>query len=149
MDTLLNTLHIVAAVFLVGPMAILPMTALRFIRAGQPGPVTVLAKSVSFFSLLSVLVILFGFGALSLSDPDRNYSLASTWIWLSLVFYAIALLINLFLVVPALQSAADELTAREGTGVVEKVSTYSRIAMGSGIATLLLVTVVVLMVWRP
>ncbi|KFF60642.1 conjugal transfer protein TrbL [Cryobacterium sp. MLB-32] len=149
MDTLINTLHIVAAVFIVGPMAILPMTAMRFIRAGQPGPVAVLGKSVSFFTLLSLLVVVFGFGALSMSEPERNYSFASTWIWLSLVFYAIALAINLFLVVPALQSAAEDLTAREGTGATTKVAAYSRIAMGSGISTLLLVAVVVLMVWRP
>lgn len=149
MDTLINTLHIVAAVFIVGPMAILPMTAMRLTRAGQPGPVTVLAKSVSFFTLLSLLVVVFGFGALSMSEPERNYSFASTWIWLSVVLYAIALAINLFLVVPALQSAAEELTARQGTEGPSKVAAHSRIAMGSGIATLLLVAVVVLMVWRP
>ncbi|KGJ71743.1 conjugal transfer protein TrbL [Cryobacterium roopkundense] len=145
MDTLINTLHIVAAVFIVGPMAILPMTAMRLVRAGQSGPVAVLAKSVSIFSLLSLLVAVLGFGALSMG----GYVFAATWVWLSIVLYAIALAINLFLVVPALQSAAEELTAREGAGVATKVAAYSRIAMGSGIAALLLVAVVVLMVWRP
>jgi len=145
MDTLINTLHIVTAVFIVGPMAILPMTAMRLVRAGQAGPVAVLAKSVSIFSLLSVLVAVLGFGALSMG----GYSFAAIWVWLSIVLYAIALALNLFLIVPSLRSAVEELTAREGTGVSGKVAAYPRIAMGSGIATLLLVVVVVLMVWRP
>jgi len=149
MDTLFNILHVVSGVFIVGPMAILPMTGLRAIRAGQAGQVAVLAKSVNIFTLLSVVVVVLGFGALSMSEPEREYSFASTWIWLSIVLYASALMINLFLVVPAMHAAAEELSAREGSTVTTKVAGYSRIAMGSGIVALLLVTVVVLMVWRP
>ncbi|WP_130177688.1 DUF2269 family protein [Cryobacterium sp. SO1] len=144
MDTTLELLHIVAAVFIVGPMAILPMTGLRALRAREAGPITVLAKSVNLFTLLSLLVALFGFGALGMSE---RASFASTWIWLSIVLYAIALGINLFLVVPALRTAAEEVTANaSGTA---RLAVYPRIAAGSGIVTLLLVGVTVLMVLRP
>ncbi|TFD84384.1 DUF2269 family protein [Cryobacterium lactosi] len=144
MDTTLELLHIVAAVFIVGPMAILPMTGLRALRAREAGPITVLAKSVNVFTLLSLLVALFGFGALGMSE---RASFASTWIWLSIVLYAVALGINLFLVVPALRAAADEVTANpSGTA---RLAGYPRIAAGSGIVTLLLVAVTVLMVLKP
>lgn len=144
MDTALELLHIVAAVFIIGPMAILPMTGLRALRAREAGPITVLAKSVNIFTLLSLLVAAFGFGALGMSE---RASFASTWIWLSIVLYAIALAINLFLVVPALRSAADEVTANPaGTA---RLAGYPRIAAGSGIVTLLLVAVTVLMVLKP
>lgn len=166
MDTLFNTLHIVAAVFIVGPMAILPMTAMRSIRAGEAGQVASLAKSVNLFTLLSIVVALFGFGALGVADPEEGFSFGSTWVLLSILAYAIALAINLFVVVPAMRQAAEALTAgaavvgasatatsATGTSAVgtsdAKPAGYSRVAMGSGISSLLLVIVVVLMVWKP
>ncbi|MBG6059025.1 putative membrane protein [Cryobacterium sp. MP_M5] len=150
MDTLFNTLHIVAAVFIVGPMAILPMTAMRSIRAGEAGQVATLAKSVNLFTLLSIVVAFFGFGALGVSDPEDGFSFGSTWVLLSIVAYAIALAINLFVVVPAMRQAAEAITATAGTTAPDaKPAGYSRVAMGSGISSLLLVIVVVLMVWKP
>ena len=144
MDTLLSVLHVVAAVFIIGPMAILPMSGLRALRAREAGPIRVLATSVNIFTLLSVLVALFGFGALGMS---KWASFSSTWIWLSIVLYVIALGINLFLVVPALRTSAEEVEANPaGTA---RVSGYGRIAAGSGVVTLLLVAVTVLMVWKP
>ena len=146
MHILINILHIVAAVFIVGPMAILPMTAMRSIRAGQAGPVATLAKSVNIFTLLSIVVAFFGFGALGLKEADDAWTFGSTWVWLSLVLYVVALAINLFLVVPALKAAAESL-ATDAAGA--KAAGYPRIAAGSGVASLLLVAVVVLMVWKP
>ena len=146
MHILVNTLHVVTAVFIVGPMAILPMTAMRSIRAGQAGQVATIAKSVNIFTLLSIVVTIFGFGALGLKEADDTWTFASTWVWLSLVLYVVALAINLFLVVPSLRSAAKALA--EGPASVRAAS-YPQIAAGSGVASLLLVLVVVLMVWKP
>ena len=155
METLFNVLHVVAGVFIVGPMAILPMTGMRAIRAGQAGQVTSLAKSVNVFNLLSLVVVMLGFGALEIGGPKYDFSLASTWVWLSTVFYVVALALNVFLVVPALRTAAEALTA-DATGDAAsahatgtKVPGYSRVAMMSGIVALLLVLIVVLMVWKP
>ena len=120
-----------------------------------------LAKSVNLFTLLSIVVALFGFGALGVADPEEGFSFGSTWVLLSILAYAIALAINLFVVVPAMRQAAEALTA--GAAVVGASATetsaagtsdtkpagYSRVAMGSGISSLLLVIVVVLMVWKP
>ncbi|TFD02520.1 DUF2269 family protein [Cryobacterium sinapicolor] len=149
MEPLLSTLHIVSGVFIVGPMAILPMTAMRSMRAGEAGQVASLAKSTNIFTLLSVLVVFFGFGALGFRD---NASFASTWVWLSIVLYAAALAISLFLVIPAMKSASELLAEQSASGTRvagTKVAGYSRVAMGSGIASLLLVAVVVLMVVKP
>lgn len=142
MDTLFSVLHVVSAVFIVGPMAILPMTAMRAVRAGNADQVGVLAKSTNLTSLLSLLVIVFGFGAMSLADKKYDLSITTPWILWSLILYAVALGLTLFLVVPTMRRAADAL--RDGTA-----SRYPAIAAGSGVATLLLVAVVVLMVWKP
>ncbi|MDN2783585.1 hypothetical protein PAI99_08730, partial [Campylobacter jejuni] len=64
METLFAVLHVVSAVFIVGPMAILPMTAMRAVRAGNAEQGQVLAKSTNLISLLSLLVVFFGFGVM-------------------------------------------------------------------------------------
>lgn len=148
MDTVLNMLHVVAAVFIVGPMAMLPMTAMRAIRSGNGAQVATLAKSTNLFSLLSLLVVVFGFGTMSLADKKYDLSVATPWILWSIILYAIALALILFLVVPTMRRAADAVHETAG-GAPEVPSRYPAIAAGSGVASLLLVAVVVLMVWKP
>lgn len=160
MEDLFAVLHVVSAVFIVGPMAILPMTAMRAVRAGQAGQVQVLARSTQIFSLLSLLVVVFGFGILGFTTHDTK--ITTGWVLSSLILYVIALGLTLFLVVPTMQRAADELAAVGATaptgapggagGDAAGPATrpgYPAIAMGSGIASLLLVAVVVLMTWKP
>lgn len=145
MDTLFSILHVVSAVFIIGPMAILPMTGLRALRAGNSAQVATLAKSVFVFSLVSLVVVVFGFGLLGVSDPKYHLSFGTSWIWMSTVAYLVALALNLFLVVPALRKASVEVS-KDGSG---RAARYPQIAAGSGIVSLLLVIVVVLMVWKP
>ncbi|AAT88427.1 conjugal transfer protein TrbL [Leifsonia xyli subsp. xyli] len=142
METLFAVLHVVSAVFIVGPMAILPMTAMRAVRAGNAGQVEVLAKSTNLIALLSVLVVFFGFGVMGLADKKYDLSVTTPWILWSIVLYAVALALTLFLVVPAMRRAAAAIRSGEQ-------SAYPVIAAGSGVASLLLVAVVVLMVWKP
>ncbi|WP_395729424.1 DUF2269 family protein [Nakamurella sp.] len=153
METLFATLHVVAAVFIVGPMAILPMTAMRAIRAGQGQQVDVLARSTFVFSLLSLVVVVFGFGILPFSKYGTTVT--TPWVLASLIIYVIALALSIFGVVPALRSAAEQLAAIPAgalpgpdTAAVTRRA-YGRVAMFSGIASLLLVVIVVLMAWKP
>jgi len=145
METVLFTLHVVAAVFIIGPMTILPMTAMRAVRAGQGEQVQVLAKSTSIFTLLSLVVVLLGFGVLGLNQDD--FTITTGWVLISIILYAVALALNLFAVVPALRSAGEHL-ADPATQDLQ-VPDYRRIAIGSGIVTLMLVVVTVLMAWKP
>jgi uncharacterized membrane protein len=159
MDTLFNVLHVVTAVFIVGPMAILPMTAMRAVRAGIASQVKTLAKSTNLFALLSLATVVFGFGVMGMSDPKYKLSVTTPWILWSIVAYIIALGLTLFLVVPAMRRAADAIeTLPAASGVAPAATTpaatspsrgYPAIAAGSGVASLLLVLVVVLMVWKP
>lgn len=153
METLFATLHVVAAVFIVGPMAILPMTAMRAIRVGQGQQVDMLARSTFVFSLLSLVVVVFGFGILPFSKYGTTVT--TPWVLASLIIYLVALALSLFAVVPALRSAAEQLAAVPAGSVpgpdiaAATRRAYSRVAMSSGIASLLLVVIVVLMTWKP
>ncbi|TAM71860.1 MAG: DUF2269 family protein [Microbacteriaceae bacterium] len=150
MNTVLSVLHVAGAVFIVGPMAILPMTAMRSVRAGDGAQVARLAKSTNLFTLLSLLVVVFGFGVMGMSDPKYHVTFASTWIWLSIVMYAISFVLSLVVVVPTMRKAAAALqSAGTATDAVPTASRYPAIAAGSGISSLLLLAVVVLMVWKP
>ena len=139
MNTVLSVLHVVLAVFIVGPMAILPMTGLRALRAGNAAQVRVLATSTLVFSLLSLLVVVLGFGALGTADPKYHLSVTTPWVLWSIILYAIALVLVLAVAVPAMRRAA----AASGR------ASYGMIAGSSGITSLLLVAVVVLMAWKP
>jgi uncharacterized membrane protein len=163
MGTLLNILHVVTAVFIVGPMAILPMTGMRAIRAGNAGQVLTLAKSTFVLSLASLAVVIFGFGAMSLADERFNLSVTTPWILISIVLYIIALIVSLAMVVPIMRRAGHRLQEAENapagaTGTTptkgsstagSSMSEYSLIAMSSGISAVLLLVIVILMVWKP
>ncbi len=146
MNTVLTVLHVVAAVFLVGPMAILPMTALRALRAGEWSMVSTLAVSTRVFSLASVLVAVLGFGVVGTADKRFDLSVTTSWVLTSIILYVIALALSLAVVVPAMKRAAGELEGGRGEAAR---ALYGRIAAGSGVVSLLLVAVTVLMVWKP
>ncbi|QAY58844.1 DUF2269 family protein [Microbacterium protaetiae] len=152
MDTLMSILHVATAVFIVGPMAIIPMTGLRALRSGSATQVNSLATSTSVFSWLSLLTFVFGFGAMGMAPAQYNLSFATPWILWSIIAYAIAFLLTVFVVVPQMRKAAVQFAASgtEAAGKpAGKPAGYGAIAGSSGIATLLLVVVVVLMIWKP
>ncbi|HEY9477043.1 MAG TPA: DUF2269 family protein [Microbacteriaceae bacterium] len=154
MATLMNILHVVTAVFIVGPMAVLPMTGMRAIRAGNAGQVLTLAKSTFVLSLASLAVVIFGFGAMALAPERFNLSITTPWILISIVLYIIALIVSLAMVVPFMRRAGHRLQETGSDGAAAStsggsMSEYSLIGMSSGISAVLLLVVVILMVWKP
>lgn len=156
MSKTLLVLHVVGSVFIVGPMAILPMSALRGLRTGDAFQLGTLAKSTYLFSMLSLIVAILGFGLLgserAAGGGHADHTIATPWIFTSFGLYAIAVLLSLFLVVPAMRRAVAQLKASSSSlSASPKGSSdgYAPIAAGSGVVSLLLVVVVVLMVWQP
>lgn len=147
METVLNVLHVVTAVFLIGPMAILPMSALSALRAGHGAQVSSLARSTTIFSWASLVVAVLGFGVLGASDPKYDLSIATPWVLSSLLAYLVALVVSLAVVVPAMRRAGQVHTDAGDSAPAD--GGYGRIAASSGIVSLLLVVVVILMVWKP
>ena len=143
MGTVLTVLHVVTAVFVVGPMAVLPMTALRAVRAGNAPVVGLLARSTWVFSLASLVVAVLGFGVVGTADQRFGLSVGTPWVLTSIVLYLVALAVSLFLVVPGMRQAAADLAASGAS------KAYGRIAAASGVVSLLLLAVTVLMVWKP
>lgn len=155
MSSVIVAVHVVLAVFVVGPMTYLPMLALRHLRTGDAAGAAGFARPVLVLSGISLAVVLVGFAALGMK-PDAAYaadwSFGSTWVWGSLLAYAIALGLTVGVVVPALRDAAPGSAgpaAGGAAGTVTRSPVYGRVAAASGVATLLLVVVVVLMTTKP
>lgn len=142
METVFAVLHVVTAVFIVGPMAILPMTAMRAVRSGNASQVATLAKSTSILTWLSILVVVLGFGVMGMSEWD--ISMTTPWILWSLILWVVAAVLTMAVVVPSMKRAAAALETGDASG-----ARYPAIAAGSGVASILLVIVVILMVWKP
>lgn len=147
METALNVLHVVTAVFIIGPMAILPMTAMQALRTQRGAHVLALARSATVMSWASLIVAVLGFGVLGMSDPKYDLSIATPWVLASLILYSGALAVSLLVVVPTLRRAGELANTAESTA--SSNSNYGRVAASSGIVSLLLVAVVVLMAWKP
>ncbi|MGB3732149.1 DUF2269 family protein [Microbacterium sp.] len=139
MGTVMIVLHVITAVFIVGPMAVIPMTGLRTLRSGNASAVRSLAKSTALFSWLSLLTVLFGFGVAGM----WKISMGAWWILVSTIAYVIAFVLSTFVVVPQMRKAADQV---EGASAGTKPAAYGAVAAFSGITSLLLLLVVVLMV---
>jgi uncharacterized membrane protein len=139
-------LHVVGSVFIVGPMAILPMSAMRGLRAGNASQLATHAKSTYLLSMLSLIVAVLGFGVMGMDRPDLTFT--TPWVLASVILYAVALLLNLVLVVPTMRRASAQLEVSSSPSTTGSHG-YAAIAAGSGAVSLLLVAVVVLMVWQP
>lgn len=148
METGLNVFHVLTAVFIIGPMAILPMTSMQALRAGHGTHVTALARSTAAASWASLVVALLGFGVLGMSDPQYDLSVRTPWVLISVILYVGALALSLLAVVPVLRRAGEHLTTQAGS-LASVSHHYSRVAASSGLVSVLLVSVVVLMVWKP
>ncbi len=142
---IVTLLHVLGAVFIVGPMAILPMVGLSALRKGSYPMALNIARTTRWLTYLSLVVALAGFGLIPMMDPADNLSVTTPWILASIVIYLIAFVLSAIVVVPRLFRAAEAAVPTDGEGATR----YPALAMGSGITAILLVMVVVLMVWRP
>ncbi len=142
MKDLFEILHIVSGVFIVGPMAVLPMLGLRALRAGAGAQVASLARLTAIVGWLSLLVAVFGFGLMSF---EEDLTFTTPWFLTSIILFSVAVTLTLSLVAPLMRRAGVELADAPG----QRSKYYGAIAASSGVSALLLVAVVVLMVWRP
>lgn len=77
MDILFNILHVVSAVFIIGPIAIMPMAALRSLRHGDNERSIKTGKSVRLLSYLSLIVVVTGFGVMGMADPKYDLTITT------------------------------------------------------------------------
>ncbi|MBI1758422.1 MAG: DUF2269 family protein [Actinobacteria bacterium] len=134
-------LHLITAIFIVGPLAMAAMTAGRYARSGEPTALRATARSVTIFGWSSLAVAVLGFGAIPGNDEA---SFSAIWVQASATLYLVAFAITMAMLVPALRRAATQAEAGEATAPLA-----GRLAALGGVISLLFVAITALMVYRP
>ncbi len=145
MHSLLLALHLVFAVFAVGPLVHAATTASRGVRGGDGTAVAASSRMLKLYSYASVLTIVFGFGLMSSKEHGKTTAeFSETWIWLSALLWLVAVALVLGLLVPALDKVGGLITEQQSV-----VSQTGRIAALGGVVAVLFVVIVFLMAYQP
>lgn len=147
MSQLITTLHVVTAFFVVGPLVIFPMLGMRAMRARDAVQVAAMARMTRIFTLVSVVVAVLGFGALGTADPADQLTLLTPWLAASVVIYVVSA--SLLMFVASLGMSISAAGIRADPQATRGNGNYRTVAVSSGLASLGLVAIVVLMTWKP
>lgn len=111
MYTFVLTLHVLAAVLIIGPFALAAFSGHRAIRRDDPDDTRDAARFMARFGAGSLLVALLGVGALAGSD---RYTFRTPWVIISLTLYVVAMGVATGYTVPAMRKAAALIEASAG-----------------------------------
>jgi uncharacterized membrane protein len=132
-------LHLVAAIFVVGPLVAGANQAARALRGGDQRALASLARLTAIYGYSSLLVGVFGAG---LVQDKYGHSWSQAWLIISLVLFVLASALVIGLLVPLLRRAAAGVEG--GTAGLA-----GRAGAIAGIASLCYLVIVVLMVYKP
>jgi hypothetical protein len=171
-NTFVVTLHVLSAVFVIGPLVFVALGGYRAVRRHVPGDARSAVSRLVWFNGGSVLVAVLGLWAVSTSD---RITFRTPWVIISLTLYVIMMGLSTGYTMPALRKAArildegvpaarpavtvpdDEgatpasVTATETELVAKERLDHlaGRIAASGALVTLAAVTITVFMVVKP
>ena len=91
--------RVTAAIFIIGPMAILPMNGLRSIRAESAPQVASIARSTRLVGWLSLIVAVLGFALVPFVDPEDGLTYGTPWLAASITLTTLLLVAVVVLMV--------------------------------------------------
>jgi hypothetical protein len=145
MFKILLALHLLFAVFAVGPLVHAATTAARGVRTGDGAATASSSRMLKIYSYASVLVIIVGFGLMSSKRHGKTVAeFSDVWIWLSVLLWLVAVALVLAVIVPALERATKLIAEQQSV-----VALTGRVAAAGGIVGLIFAAIVFLMVYRP
>lgn len=137
--------HLVFVVFAIGPLVHAASTAGRGVRRGDGVATAAASRVLRIYAYVSVLVIVAGMALMSQKeDGEKLAEFSDTWIWLSLVLWAVAIGIVLLVTVPTLNKATKLIEAQDSV-----VTLTARVAASGGLVSLIFFVIVVLMAYKP
>ncbi len=139
-NEVLVVLHVVAAVFIVGPLVAFASVSPRQVRSADLAGLRATTRGVWIYGLASVIVAVLGVAMVRDFGP--------LWIWLSLLLYVVALGLT-FLLLALLRRTAVAAAAPALPTRTPATRTAAQVAATSGLVSLLFLAIVVLMVLKP
>jgi hypothetical protein len=145
MFKVLLALHLLFAIFAIGPLVHAATTAGRGVRTGDRSATASSSRLLKIYGYASLVVVIAGFGLMSAKRHGQKVAeFSQTWIWLSTVLWLVAVGLVLGLVVPTLDRAT-ELIGRE-----ESVAPLTvKVAIAGGVVGAVFAVIVFLMVYQP
>ncbi|MCL2614841.1 MAG: hypothetical protein FWD95_16635 [Nocardioidaceae bacterium] len=150
MFKIMLALHLLAAIFAIGPLVGAATTASRGLRTADGSATASAARTLTIYGYASIVVVFFGFGLMSAKDPHTHKvagDMGDVWIWLSIVIWLVTLGLLFGVVVPALKQATNAITGGSAAGSLG--SATGKVAACGGVIALLYAVIVFLMVYRP
>ncbi|MEU9994132.1 hypothetical protein [Streptomyces sp. NPDC050848] len=142
MTKLLLSIHVLAAILVVGPITVAASLFPRYAR--QDSPVAALLHRICRgYAVAGVAVPVFG-----LATAIQLGVLTDVWLLTSLALTAIAAAVLVLAILPGQRLLLDGGEGHEGDGRASR-ATASRLAMLTGVFNILWAVVVVLMIVRP
>jgi hypothetical protein len=138
-------LHLLFAIFAIGPLVHAATTAARGVRQRDAKATAYTARMARIYAYVSVLVVVFGFGLMaSKQDGQQVAKVSETWIWLSALLWLIAVALVLAVVVPTLDKATSLISKQESPA-----SLTGRVAAAGSVVGIVFTVIVFLMVYQP
>lgn len=154
MNTVLLSLHVLAAVIAIGPVCVaasmFPAEARRALDGGPADAATrlrVLSRISRIYAAVGIAVPVFG-----LMTAASMGVLSQAWVIVSMGLTLVAALVLAFAVLPHQESLLADVTAQVDTGIAAGAAArqkIGRLGMVTGVFNLLWATVTVLMIVRP
>jgi uncharacterized membrane protein len=142
---ILLALHLLTAIFAVGPLVGAVTTAARGLRTADAKATATSARTATIYSYASVLVIVFGFGVMSSKRHGHTVAdFGDPYIWISALLWLIAVALVMGVIVPALRQATVKIEAGEAVDAFT-----ARVAASGGVVGLVFAAIVFLMVYKP
>ncbi|HEY8300293.1 MAG TPA: hypothetical protein VIG48_00195 [Jatrophihabitans sp.] len=145
---LVFALHLLLAIFAIGPLVHAATTAGRGVRTGDGAATASAARMLRIYAYASVLVVIAGMGLMSMNDPDHKGQkigeFSQVWIWLSLLLWLVAVALVLAVIVPTLTKVTTMIGAQQSV-----VTQTGRVAAAGGLVGVIFAVIVFLMVYQP
>lgn len=145
MYNLMLTLHVLLAIFAIGPLVHAASTAGRGIRKGDAVATAESARVVRIYTMGSVAVVIVGMGLMSVKvDGQPIGEFGDTWIWLSTLMWLVAVGLAMGVIIPTLEKATEQIKQEQSV-----VSMSARLAASGGLIALIFAAIVFIMVYQP
>jgi len=145
MFKIMLALHLLFAVFAIGPLVHAATTAARGVRTGDAAATASSSRVLKIYSYASILVIVFGFALMSAKAPwnpdEKVAEFSEPWIWVSALLWLVAVALVLAVIVPTLDRASGSAEAA--------APLTARVAATGGIVGVIFAVIVFLMVYQP
>ncbi|HVV08974.1 hypothetical protein [Amycolatopsis sp.] len=145
MTKLFLTLHVLAAILAIGPVAVAASRFPAVVRGSTPQEAVSLHRLCRVYAVVGIAVPFFGFATAGLMKV-----MGDPWVIVSIVLTAVAAGVLALLILPRQQAALDAALQPAGEGGTQTITvTAKQLAMYTGVFNLLWAAVTVLMIIRP